>query len=29
VQTFVSTPSDILKAIEKHYKAGNHRAPAP
>ena len=29
VQTFVSTPSDILKAIEKHYKhAGNHHPGA-
>jgi len=31
VQTFVSTPSDIVKAIEKYYKhgAGNrHQAPA-
>jgi len=28
VQTFVSTPSDIVKAIEKHYKSGgNHRGP--
>ena len=29
VQTFVSTPSDILKAIEKHYKhAGNNHPGA-
>ena len=27
VQTFVSTPSDILKAIEKHYKASNNHHP--
>jgi type IV pilus assembly protein PilB len=30
VQTFVSTPSDIEKAIEKHYKpSGNHKKPEP
>ncbi|MBI4341378.1 MAG: hypothetical protein HY598_03755 [Candidatus Omnitrophica bacterium] len=28
VQTFVSTPSDILKAIEKHYKPGGNHRPA-
>ena len=29
VQTFVSTPSDIFKAIEKHYKSpNNHHPPA-
>ena len=27
VQTFVSTPSDIEKAIVKHYKSTNHAAP--
>lgn len=27
VQTFVSTPSDILKAIEKYYKPGNNHHP--
>lgn len=33
VQTFVSTPSDIVKAIEKHYKSSNnnhgHTPPPP
>ena len=30
VQTFVSTPSDIESAIEKHYKpAGNHKKAEP
>ena len=28
VQTFVSTPSDITKAIDKHYKPGNNHPPA-
>ena len=27
VQTFVSTPSDILRAIEKHYKRPSNNAP--
>ena len=28
VQTFVSTPSDITKAIEKHYKHANNSRPS-
>ena len=28
VQTFVSTPSDILKAIDKHYKHGGNNHPS-
>ncbi len=28
VQTFVSTPSDITKAIDKHYKSANNHPPA-
>jgi hypothetical protein len=31
VQTFVSTPSDIIRAIDKHYKpnSGNHSPAGP
>ena len=29
VQTFVSTPSDITKAIDKHYKSANHHPAGP
>lgn len=29
VQTFVSTPSDIVKAIEKHYKHGSNGSIPP
>lgn len=28
IQAFVSTPSDVMKAIEKHYKNGHGPAPA-
>lgn len=28
IQAFVSTPSDVKRAIEKHYKNGNGPAPA-
>ncbi len=27
IQTFVSTPSDITKAVEKYYKGGHHTPP--
>jgi type IV pilus assembly protein PilB len=29
IQTFVSTPSDILKAIERYYKHGTNTKPSP